>query len=383
MKKICVVIVDRANYGRLKPVMKQTQQDSELELQVLCAGTTLLERYGNTINVIQNDGFEIDDRVYLEVEGSSPATMSKSIGLGLIEFSSVFQRLAPDVVLIIGDRYEALAATIAAAYQNISVAHIQGGEVSGSIDESARHAITKFSHLHFPSTERAAEYIVNMGEDPAYVKKVGCPCGDYILGLDDDIDNKDLELLGVGNPIDLSKPYFLVIFHPVTTEYGSPVDQTEELLNALDTLGQQTLWIWPNIDAGSDRISKAIRRFREHKDPEWLFLVKNFEPDLYQKLLKCAACLVGNSSSFVRDSTFSGTPVVLVGNRQVGRECGANVLSTQPVAKDIIESINHQLDHGRYPMETLYGDGTASVKIIEELKLFQSYQQKRLNYVKA
>ena len=160
LKKVCVVLVDRANYGRMHPVMRAIDQDSELELLTVCAGTMLLERFGQAEKIVQADGFRVDGRVFLEVEGSIPATMAKSVGLGVIEFSTEFQRLKPDIVLLIGDRYEALAAAIAAAYMNIPLAHVQGGEVSGSIDESARHAITKFAHLHFPATERSADYIV-------------------------------------------------------------------------------------------------------------------------------------------------------------------------------------------------------------------------------
>ena len=163
IQKICVLLVDRANYGRMYPVMKALDEDLDLELQVICAGTMLLERFGGAEKMVENDGFKVDHRVFLEVEGSVPVTMSKSIGLGIIEFTNVYQQLQPDMLLLIGDRYEALAAAIAGAYMNIPIAHVQGGEISGSIDESARHAITKFSHLHFPATQRSADYLVRMG----------------------------------------------------------------------------------------------------------------------------------------------------------------------------------------------------------------------------
>jgi UDP-hydrolysing UDP-N-acetyl-D-glucosamine 2-epimerase len=153
-RKICVVLVDRANYGRLKPVMQALAQHPALELQVIAAGTMVLERFDAPVKVVRDDGFQIDGEIYIELEGSTPATMAKSVGFGVVEFASEFQRLKPDVVLLIGDRYEALAAAIAAAYMNLCIAHIQGGEVSGSIDESARHAISKFAHFHFPSTQR-------------------------------------------------------------------------------------------------------------------------------------------------------------------------------------------------------------------------------------
>ena len=379
-RKICVVLVDRANYGRLRPVMKAIHGDRALELQTICAGTTLLERFGQAEKVVACDGFTIDGRVFLEVEGSVPVTMAKSVGLGIIEFASEFQRLNPDIVLIIGDRYEALAATIAAAYMNFPVAHIQGGEISGSIDESARHAITKFSHLHFAATERAADYIRQMGENPDYVFNVGCPSGDYIIPLNADLPSNALTKVGVGCAIDLSKPFFLVILHPVTTEFDKQRDHAEELIKALHNLAHPTIWIWPNVDAGADCISKALRIYREHNNCAWLHLIKNLDPLSYQKTLKLAACAIGNSSSFVRDSTFSGTPVVLVGDRQSGREHGVNLISCAAKAGNIVEAIRQQLKSGRYPPDKLYGKGDASDKIVRELKSFRPYNQKRLHY---
>ena len=380
-RKICAVLVDRANYGRMHPVMKAIQSDPELELQTICAGTMLLERFGQAERVVAADGFQINGLVYLEVEGSVPVTMAKSIGLGIIEFSTEFQRLNPDVVLIIGDRYEALAAAIAAAYMNFPVAHIQGGEISGSIDESARHAITKFAHLHLASTERAANYIRQMGEHPDYVFNVGCPSGDYIIPMDADLSSDTFQKLGVGGKIDVNNPFFLVIFHPITTDFENQREQAEQLINALHEIAHPTIWIWPNVDAGSDHISKALRIYREHNNASWLHLIKNLDPITYQRTLKRAACAIGNSSSFIRDSTFSGTPVVLVGDRQVGREHGENLISCPPVAADILSAIRRQLKLGRRPPSNLYGDGYASLKIVQALKAFCPNIQKRLHYL--
>jgi len=182
-RKVCVVLVDRANYGRLKPVLRAIAARPELELQVIAAGTMVLERFHQPVQIVRDDGFPVDGEIYIELEGSTPATMAKSVGFGILEFASEFQRLKPDLILLIGDRYEALAATIAAAFMNICIAHIQGGEVSGSIDESTRHAITKFSHFHFPSTLRSAEYLVRMGERPETILAVGCPSSDIALHL--------------------------------------------------------------------------------------------------------------------------------------------------------------------------------------------------------
>jgi UDP-hydrolysing UDP-N-acetyl-D-glucosamine 2-epimerase len=378
-KKILVVLVDRANYGRIKPVMAAIENDSELELEVLCTGTMLLPRFGKVVDIVESDGFNVVSKIYMEIEGSNTTTMSKSIGLGIVEFSTEYDRIKPDVVLLIGDRYEALAATISAAYMNLPIAHIQGGEVSGSIDESCRHAITKFSHLHFPSTDRSAEYIIRMGEKPDTVYNVGCPVGDYISTLPDDLSTDDFEG-GLGAKIDPKKPFLLVIFHPVTT-HAESLCEAEEILYALDEIGMQTVWLWPNVDAGADRISKAIRLFREKNKPDWLHLAKNFNPETFQKILKYSACAVGNSSSFIRDSTFSGTPVVLVGDRQVGRERGKNLSEAVMDRGSIMGSIRDQLKVGRYMGSDIYGDGTASNRIVNILKSHNPEIQKTISYI--
>src|ERR1700683_747473 len=219
-RKVCVVLVDRANYGRLKPVLREIKGRPELELQLVAAGTMVLERFGNPVQNVKNDGFHVDGEIYIELEGSTPATMAKSLGFAVVEFASEFQRLKPDVVLLIGDRYEALAAAVSAAYMNLCIVHIQGGEVSGSIDESARHAITKLAHYHFPSTERSAKYLVRMGESPDSILGVGCPSSDIARMLVPSITSDVINRTGSGALIDINDQFLMVVFHPTTTEYG-------------------------------------------------------------------------------------------------------------------------------------------------------------------
>ena len=380
-RKICVILVDRANYGRMWPVMRAIQQEPELDLQVICTGTMLLERFGKAMDQVKADGFPVDAQVYIELEGSVPATMAKSIGFGVIEFTTELQRLAPDIVLMIGDRYEALAAAISTVYQNFTLAHIQGGEVSGSIDESARHAISKFAHYHFPATQRSAEYLVRMGEDPKTVFNVGCPVGDVIHHLEGPLP-PEVFRSGVGADIDVSQPYDLVIFHPVTTQCEEEWAEVNALLEALDTLRHPTVWLWPNIDAGADHISKGLRIYRErHPQNTWLRLLKNLPPEHFHAALKHARLAIGNSSSFVRDSTFMGTPVVLVGNRQEGRETGRNLIQVPSEKNAILEGIRSQAAHGRYPPDTLYGNGDAASAIVKRLLDLPLYRQKRIHYI--
>lgn len=375
-----MVLVDRANYGRLKPVMSAIGERPSLHLQVIAAGTMVLERFDAPVRLLDEDGFPVDARLYLELEGSTPVTMAKSVGIGVMEFASEFQRLAPDLVLLIGDRYEALAAAIAASFMNIPVVHMQGGEVSGSIDESTRHAITKLSHFHVPATKRARDNLLRMGERPDTILAVGCPSSDLARQLDPRLEPSVLNARGAGVEIDPGVPFLLAVFHPTTTEFGEERGQVDTLLDALGTVEMPTALLWPNIDAGSNHISKAIRVFRGEHGASFLRTLTNLTPENYLRVLANAACAVGNSSSFVRDAGFFGTPVVLVGNRQNRREADAHVQRV-PLAPDVIAAaIRRQLDHGPYAPSTLYGDGRVSPRVAEALERLQPYVQKTLTF---
>lgn len=376
------MLVDRANYGRLKPVMHEIKNHPQLDLQVVVAGTMVLRRFGEPVCGLKEDGFAVDSELYIELEGSNPISMAKSVGFGIVEFCSDFQKLKPDIVLLIGDRYEALSAAIAAAYMNLCIVHIQGGEVSGSIDESARHAISKFAHFHFPSTQRSATYLMRMGERPETILGIGCPSGDIAKKLDRRVPQNLLDGKGSGADIKLDEPFLLAIYHPTTTSYGTEAVQMNEVLGALEHIKMKTMLLWPNIDAGSDDISKTIRLFRDHHHTsDWLKIIINLSPEDYLKVLANAACAVGNSSSFVRDAGFLGTPVVLIGERQEGREHDANVIPV-PIRKEkIATAIRAQLGHGCYPGSTLYGDGQVAPRIAQALASLKPYIQKRLNFV--
>ncbi len=382
-KRIAVVLVDRANYGRLRPVMEAMRDEPNIDMQLVVTGTMLLDRFGTAVNVVEQDGFVVDEKIYIELEGSVPATMVKSMGLAIIELGNTFARLNPDFVLLIGDRYEAFSAAIAAVYQNICLIHIQGGEVTGSIDESARHAITKLAHYHFPATQRAADFIVAMGEPHEKVFMCGCPSADVVARavVHEPTDTAEyLDRLGVGPHINLSERFIVALFHPVTTEYQSAETQMDELLKALHRSGEQVILIWPNIDAGSDGVSQAIRRFREFNRDAKLHAYKNFEPERYIPLLNRAACLVGNSSSFIRDASFLGTPVVLVGSRQDGRERCKAVMRVDAECEQILDALIQQLQHGPYAPSTLYGTPGVAARLTKELLGLAEFSQKRLAY---
>lgn len=380
-RRVAVPLVDRANYGRMRPVLQEIHRRPDLELMVMGAGSMVLERFGLPIEEVEHDGLPVLSRIHLEVEGSIPTTMAKSVGFGVIEFASEFQRLRPDIVLVVGDRYEMFSAVIAASFMNLCVAHIQGGEVSGSIDESVRHAITKFAHYHFPSTRRAAEYVIQMGERPDRVFMSGCPSSDIAMETRPPVTSEQINATGAGARIDADEPFLLVLFHPVTTAFGAEGQEVAEILRALDEIRMPTLWLWPNIDAGADHVSKQLRLFRENRKPDWLRLAKNYSPITYASILAGASCAIGNSSSFVRDSGFYGTPVVLVGGRQEGREYSHNLVAVEPAADAIRDQVRAQLAHGRYERSDLYGDGTASVQIADALGKIELFVQKHLDYI--
>ena len=328
MRKICVVIGSRANYSSIKSAMTAIQNHPDLELQLVLGASALLDRYGTVAEQIKEDGFEPLAEVFMLIEGENPTTMAKSTGVGLMELPTIFERIKPDIVMTVGDRFETMATTLASAYMNIPIAHTMGGEVSGTIDESIRHAVTKFAHIHFPASEEAKERIIKLGEREKDVYNVGCPRIDLVANiLKDGVENLNQSLSdGVGDKIDIKDPFILVSQHPVTTEYGEGEKQIIMTLEAVQEAALPAIILWPNADAGSDDISKGIRKWRENGFDNKMHFYKNLPIDHYITLMKKTSCLVGNSSSGIREGAFIGTPVVNIGSRQDMRERGENVL---------------------------------------------------------
>jgi UDP-hydrolysing UDP-N-acetyl-D-glucosamine 2-epimerase len=381
-KKICVVIGSRANYSSIKSAMRAIQLHPSLELQLIVGASAVLDRYGSVVNLIESDGFKPHARVTMLIEGETPATMAKSTGLGLLELPTLFEQLAPDVVLTVGDRFETMATTLAAAYMNIPVAHTMGGEVSGTIDESIRHAVTKFAHIHFPASQGAKERIIRLGELPQHVHMVGCPRIDLVAeilerssGLNDHLFD-----LGVGERFSVDEPFVLVSQHPVTTEYGTGEAQITLTLEAVREQGLAAIVLWPNADAGSDDISRGIRKWRERKLDDRMHFFKNLPIETYVNLMRSTACLIGNSSSGIREGAYIGTPVVNIGTRQHMRDRGDNVIEVGYDRKQISDAVARQVEHGRYPMNPIYGDGTAGSKIAEVLSTETVDVQKCITY---
>jgi UDP-hydrolysing UDP-N-acetyl-D-glucosamine 2-epimerase len=317
------------------------------------------------------------------LEGENLVTSAKSTGLGLVELATVFDNLKPHAVVTIADRYETLANAVAAAYMNIPVVHVQGGEVTGSIDEKVRHAVTKLSNLHLVSTQLAAERVTRLGEDPSAIVVTGCPSIDIAaeVAARPALDFDPFEKYGgVGEKPDLSKGYLVVMQHPVTTEYDEARQQVEETLYAVKDTGLPVLWFWPNVDAGSDGTSKGIRVFRENERAENFHLFRNMFPEDFLRLLVHSTAIVGNSSVAIRECSFLGVPAVNIGSRQQGRERGRNVIDVDHDRAAILAAIGEHRGRGRAAADHLYGDGQAGLRIADCLATAPLTVEKRLTY---
>lgn len=382
-RKVCVVVTARPSYSRIRTALQAIQKHPDLELQLIVAASALLDRYGSILQYVKEDGFDIAASVYMVLEGENPTSMAKTTGLGLIELATAFDNLKPDVVVTVADRYETLATAVAAAYMNIPVVHVQGGEVTGSIDEKVRHAVTKLADVHFVATSKAAERVIQMGEEPRNVYVTGCPSIDIASEIlqSPQMDFDPFEKYGgVGNRVDLSHGYIVVMQHPVTTEFQSSRIHVTETLMAMQSIKHPILWFWPNVDAGSDGTSRGIRAFREAHNPTYFHFFKNMAPSDFLKLIYNCKCLVGNSSVGIREGSFLGIPVVNIGTRQAGRERGQNVIDVDYDRIAIEQATRQHMKNGRYKSEQIYGDGMAGHQIAQLLSEVDLTIEKMLTY---
>ncbi|CAM4153946.1 UDP-N-acetylglucosamine 2-epimerase [Gillisia hiemivivida] len=382
-RKICVVVTARPSYSRIKSALTAIQNHPDLELQLVIAGSALLDRYGNAVDFIEKDGFPIAAKVFMVLEGENPTTMAKTTGLGVMELTNVFYNLKPDAVITIADRFETIATSIAAAYQNIPLVHIQGGEVTGSIDEKVRHANTKLADLHLVSSDDARERVIKLGESPEMVINTGCPSIDLAKEIHEtpNLDFNPLEKYGgVGANLDWKNGYIVVMQHPVTTEYKESKKHIQETLKAVKNLDYPTFWFWPNVDAGSDGTSNGIRAFRELEQPKNIHFFKNMEPLDFLKLLSNSKALVGNSSAGLRECAYLGLPVVNIGNRQFRRSRAENVTDVSYSQIEIEKAIKMAITSEKFESSTIYGNGNAGTKIAEILATTELTFSKTITY---
>lgn len=365
-RKVCVVITARPSYSRIKSALTAIKHSDHLELYLVLSASAVIDRYGHVAEVIERDGFTIAEKIHCSVESSLPLGMVKTTGLSIIDLGSVFSRIKPDVVITIADRFETLATSIAASYQNIPLVHIQGGEVTGSIDEKVRYANTTLADIHFVATEAAQNNVISMGKVPGSVYNVGCPSVDLARDV---FENPSLDFnpvekyAGVGNIHDWYNKFVVVLQHSVTTEYEKAGQHIIETLHAVHELRMPVFWFWPNIDAGTDGLASGIRRFREHHPDMNAYFIKNMDSSDFLKLCINAKCLIGNSSVGVRECSYLGVPVVNIGDRQEGRERSDNVIDCDYDRIDISNSILKQVQHSPYSNNLLYGDGHSGTRI--------------------
>jgi UDP-hydrolysing UDP-N-acetyl-D-glucosamine 2-epimerase len=381
-RKICVVVTARPSYSRIKTALEAIQQRSDLELQLVVAASALLDRYGSAVDYIVKDGFNITAKVFNVLEGENLTAAAKTTGIGILELSTVLDNLAPDLVVTIADRFETMATAISAAYMNIPLVHIQGGEVTGNIDEKVRHAITKLADYHFVASESARQRVIRLGEDEHSVFNTGCPSIDLAAKVLEspqlDFD-PFLKYGGVGAQFDLNGSYLVVMQHPVTTEYKMSRKHIEETLHAVADLKMPTFWFWPNVDAGADGTSTGIRAFREIHKPSNIHFFKNMEPEDFLRLIYNSSCLIGNSSVGIRECAFLGVPVVNIGTRQNGRDRGNNAVDVDYDRVAISKEIKKWLKD-RPSKDLVYGGGDAGAKIANLLSELPLKYHKTISY---
>jgi UDP-hydrolysing UDP-N-acetyl-D-glucosamine 2-epimerase len=365
---VASVVTTRSQYARVKTLYKRLESDPRVDFDLIVSGGGLVHRFGDLTETLAAEGIEVERKIHTLLEGGEPVNQAKTTGMGLVEFATAFRELDPDVVLTSGDRYETMATTMAASYLNIPVVHLEGGEISGSLDDKVRHATTKMADYHFVSTERSERVVSQLGEPEDRIYNTGCPSIDICRAVrerDDTDYDPQREYGGVGGDVDVDEDYIIVQYHPLPTEYETNYEKVQELLNAFDRLNVQAFWFWPNMDAGTDQVSKAIREYREQHTADDVRFFINLDPHDYLTLIRNAAVVVGNSSVGIRECSFFGVPSVNIGDRQQSRERGENVLDTTCGADEITDAVKTQLAHGRYPRSTLYGDGTASEQITD------------------
>jgi UDP-hydrolysing UDP-N-acetyl-D-glucosamine 2-epimerase len=367
IKTIGVVTVGRSDYGIYLPILKRISAEPDLRLLLYVGGMHFSPEFGSTVQVIEADGFEIAERVEMSTASDRPEDIAKSMGRGTIGFAEAYTRSRPDILLVLGDRFEMHSAVVAALPLRIPVAHIHGGELSeGAIDDALRHSITKLSHLHFVSAAAHAERVIQMGEEPWRVIVSGAPALDNLNAIDLPSRAQLSETYGLPE----EESFLLVTYHPVTLEHEKTGYQMTELFQALDETGATVVFTYPNADTGSRAIIDAIHQYEAGNNR--VHVMVNLGTQAYFSMMKHAAAMVGNSSSGIIEAASFKLPVVNIGNRQKGRLRAGNVIdvgySHQEIAAGIKRAITADFREGLADLVNPYGDGSAAEKIVARLR---------------
>ena len=388
IKKIAVVIFSRANYASIKSILIEIKKQKKIKLILILGSSAIIEKYGSIIQILKKDGFRPNYILQNQIEGTTTKSMVKTTGLALYELPEIFDKEKPDLVFTVGDRHETMSTAVAASYMNIPLAHTMGGEVTGSIDESIRHAITKLAHLHFVSNRDSFNRVIKLGENKSNIFNVGCPRIDSVDKVLKSYNPKlcfsNISNHGSG---DLKKifhndEYIVLLYHPVTTEYEDNHRNFEQVLDAFNSINiKKKIILWPNADAGADKISRILRVKRENNLLKDVKFFKNLPLELYIPLIHRAKCLIGNSSSAIRDGAYIGVRSVNIGNRQNGRQTGPNIINSSYKKNEIIKSINIQIKKKRAKKSFIYGKPGVAKRIIRILKNVKNINiQKQISY---
>lgn len=370
MKKILICITARPSYSRIRTAILALKEKNNVDVSVLASGSALLDRYGRVVDLIRADGIDVVDELYTFVEGNEAINMALTTAATIGSTATAISRLAPDLVVTVADRYETLGTAIASSYCGIPLIHIQGGEVTGNIDERVRHAVTKLADIHVVANTDCEARIRQMGENSTSVFVTGCPSLDIVhesLLIPVSKIAEAVKNHGVGADVDVSEPFAVVLQHPETDSYKESYDRMRKTLLAIERLGMPCLIFWPNVDAGADATSKAIRVSREEGMLQNARYIKNLDGKLFLRLLKQSKCLIGNSSVGIRECSFMGVPVVNIGDRQLGRMQADNVQNSLWDYNKIHDAIKSQINHGSYQSSSIYGDGMSGERIAELL----------------
>ncbi|MDY6922398.1 MAG: UDP-N-acetylglucosamine 2-epimerase [Pseudomonadota bacterium] len=360
MRKVCYISGTRADFGLMRSTLAAIRDHADLDLSVIVTGMHLSPLYGETVHEIEAAGLTIATRVPVPLTPATGATMARNIGAMTTAFTDALEAERPDLVLLLGDRGEMLAGAVAGLHLNIPVAHIHGGERSGTVDEPVRHAISRLSHLHFTATEASRERLIRMGEAAGNVHVTGAP------GLDGLLERPSPERTAVARAhgLDPARPFALMVYHPVLQEAGTAATDALTLLDALAQAGVQVLALMPNADAGSDGVREVLTRADGR--PGVAVRTHLARPD-FLDAMATADLMVGNSSAGIIEAASFGTPVLNIGPRQNLRERNANVLDVEARPDAVLAAVRDRLAHGRFAAENLYGDGRAASRIVRLL----------------
>lgn len=358
--------------------------NENIDIRVILTASSIVEKYGDIRKKVGDDGFKIHTICSNLVDTNTNQDMARTVALSIMDLTQIFMNDRPDAVITIADRYETIATSISSSYMNIPLIHIQGGEVTGNIDEKVRHANTKLADIHIVSNEDAKTRLVKMGEDKNKIFNTGCPSIDLAMKATNKYNIKNLQKKinesGIGDSINIYEDYIIVLYHPVTYHSKLKHPNVSVIINAIEKIKTQVIWFWPNSDQGSDIVSKSLRVYFNNKKINKFKMIKNIDGENFVRLLDNCKCLVGNSSAGIRECSSLGVPVVNIGDRQEGRVRAENVVDVKLDEQEIINAINKQIKNGKYNKSNLFGDGNASKRISEVIRNVELTTEKKIAY---